>query len=72
MTPGELDHAADAMAYSIMSGLIKKKAQKRRLGDKLIPMTLYCFMVLFVTLTLYEVFSKFIEIAASTYHGVIQ
>jgi hypothetical protein len=39
--------------------------------DWLVPPTLYCFMVLFVTLTLFEVLSKFIDGMASLTQGLM-
>jgi hypothetical protein len=67
----DFDHAADAIAYSIMSGVMDLVPSRRKLMDWLVPPTLYCFMVLFVTLTLYEVLSKFIDGMASLTQGLL-
>jgi hypothetical protein len=67
----DLDHAADAMAYTIMSGFAELVPTRRKLLDWLVPPTLYCFMVLFVTLTLYEVMSKFVDGMAAISQGIL-
>jgi hypothetical protein len=67
----DLDHAADSMAYTIMSGIGNLVPKPRKLMDWLVPPMLYCFMVLFVTLTLYEIMSKFIEGVASASQGLL-
>jgi hypothetical protein len=67
----DFDHAADSMAYAIMSGIGDLVPSRRKVMDWLVPPTLYCFMLLFVTLTLYEVLSKFIEGVASVSQGLL-
>jgi hypothetical protein len=65
------DHSADAMAYAIKSGIGGLVPTRRKMMDWLVPPTLYCFMLLFVTLTLYEVLSKFIEGMAAITQGLL-
>jgi hypothetical protein len=67
----DFDHAADSMAYAIMSGIADLVPTRRKVMDWLVPPTLYCFMVLFVTLTLFEVLSKFIDGMASLTQGLM-
>jgi hypothetical protein len=67
----ESDHAADSMAYAIRSGIGNIVPSRRKIMDWLVPPTLYCFMLLFVTLTLYEVMSKLIEGMAYVSQGLL-
>jgi hypothetical protein len=65
------DHATDALAYSIMSGVMDVVPSHRKLMDWIVPPTLYCFMLLFVSLTLYAVLSKFIDGMISISQGLL-
>jgi putative Mn2+ efflux pump MntP len=63
VTECDLDHAADAMAYAVSSGLLKRK--KTRLLDRMIHPTLFTallFGVVMAAATLYVILSEWINL----------